>query len=101
MAKYCFLAKNIIYSDDPTTLSFQLLKNVPISESLMLEAMEMNSPVLRIHWIMTIWHSQVSASFIRLVFLEDNLIFKFFGMILVSERRIKMRNLSRDNWDMQ
>ncbi|XKL64111.1 hypothetical protein PGB90_004197 [Kerria lacca] len=52
------ISKNILFSDDPTTLSFQLLKHVPIPQKLILEAMELNSPIQRLRWFMNILNSQ-------------------------------------------
>ena len=55
------LAKNLSLPDDPTTLSFQLLKIVPISQKMVLEAMQLNSPIQRLRWLLFILDSQVSV----------------------------------------
>lgn len=54
-------AKNIVLPNDATTLSFLLLKIVPISQKLVLEAMKLNSPIQRLRWIINILDSQVGV----------------------------------------
>lgn len=69
-------AKHLNLPDDPTSLSFQLLKIVPISQKLVLEAMHLNSPIQRLRWIINILDSQVPNITIHtsIKYLTDNIL---------------------------
>ncbi|XP_065207678.1 protein cereblon [Planococcus citri] len=59
VAEHCKF-KNLVLPDDPTSLSFQLLKIVPIPQKMVLEALQLNSPIQRLRWLLFILDSQTS-----------------------------------------